>query len=554
MAAPNIPAAKRAGLHVDLDRLVHEGDAWLTPEDRYALKTHGICPQRHDGRFMVRVRVPGGTLPTWQARALGTIAERHGEDWIHLTTRQAIELHWVADSDLLEVLDRLAAAQLSTRSACGHTLRNVMCSEDAGVGLDEPFDCFADARAVAEAVLARSDELNVRLPSRVNMAFGGSPRCRDDALVNDAAFVSVVVDGRPGYELWAGGSLGKAPAAAVQLSRFVPRADALAAAEALVEVFIALGDVDNPAKGRMKHAIEAVGPDAFRSAWDQAFAGAVERHHPETPEVDVLPPADVASILALAPAGGWSSGVRPHRTAGLASVTIDLPMGDTSRSELELFCDLADRHGDGFLVLTRDQDITFRNVPVAEVDAIRRALAARGLSLVGEGGTAQLRACVGAAVCAVGITDAPGAARSLAGLPSLARNSTLRVHVSGCPNSCAQHQVGDIGLAGSKVRVGGRTVDGYQVYVGADLDHGRFGEVVGRVATADLPAAVDAVVGAWEALRHGGEPLGRCVRRLGLDAFSAQVAAALSERWASGPEEATADAGAPSGTPVAVAR
>lgn len=554
MAAPNIPAAKRTGLHVDLDRLVREGDGWLTPEDRYALKTHGICPQRHDGRFMVRVRVPGGTLPTWQARALGAIAERHGEDWIHLTTRQAIELHWVADADLLEVMDRLAAAQLSTRSACGHTLRNVMCSEDAGVGLDEPFDCFADARAVAEAVLSRSDDLNVRLPSRINMAFGGSPRCRDDALVNDAAFVSVVVDGRPGYELWAGGSLGKAPAPAVQITGFVPREQALPAAEALVDVFIALGDIDNPAKGRMKHAVEAVGADAFRSAWDQAFAAALERDHPEPPPVEVLAPADVASILTLAPAGGWSAGVRPHRTPGLASVTIDLPLGDTNRSELELFCDLADRHGDGFLVLTRDQDVTFRNVPVAEVDEIRRALAARGLSLVGEGGTAQLRACVGAQVCAVGITDAPGAARHLSGLASLARNSTLRVHVSGCPNSCAQHQAGDIGLAGSKVRVGGRTVDGYQVFLGADLEHGRFGEVVGRVATSDLPAAVDAIVGAWESLRHGGEPLGRCVRRLGLDAFSAQVSAALTDRWAVGPESPTPNDGSRGGTPVAVGR
>jgi sulfite reductase beta subunit-like hemoprotein len=536
MVAPNIPAAKRSGLRVDLDRLVTEGDGWLTPEDRYALKTHGICPQRHDGRFMVRVRVPGGTLPTWQARALATVASAHAEDWLHLTTRQAVELHWVADRDLVTVLDRLADAQLSTRSACGHTLRNVMCSEDAGVGLDEPFDCFADARSVAAAILERSAELNVRLPSRVNMAFGGSPRCREDALVNDAAFVSVVVDGRPGYELWAGGSLGKAPALSIALTGFVPREHALAAAEALVDVFIAHGDVDNPAKGRMKHAVEAIGPDAFRSAWDQAYAAALERPQPEVAAVEVLDDAALAAVLARTPHGGWSVGVRPHRTPGLAAVTIDLPLGDTNRSEVELFCDLADRYGDGFLTLTRDQNVSFRNVAVADVEAVRRAIAVRGLALLGEGGTAQLRACVGSSVCAIGITDAPGAGRSLAGSAALARNSALRVHVSGCPNSCAQHQIGDIGLAGSKVRVDGRTVDGYQVFLGADLDHGLVGEVVGRVAATDLAAAVDAVVGAWEALRHPGEPLGRCARRVGLDALTAHIASALAERWAPGPE------------------
>jgi len=551
MVAPNIPAAKRAGLRVDLDRLVSEGDGWLTPEDRYALKTHGICPQRHDGRFMVRVRVPGGTLPTWQARALATIASTHAEDWLHLTTRQAVELHWVADHDLTTVLARLADTQLSTRSACGHTLRNVMCSEDAGVGLDEPFDCFADARSVAAAILERSAELNVRLPSRINMAFGGSPRCREDALVNDAAFVSVVVDGQPGYELWAGGSLGKAPALAIALAGFVPREHALAAAEALTEVFIAHGDIDNPAKGRMKHAVEAIGPDAFRSAWDQAYAAALGRPRPDVPEVEVLDDAALADVLARTPRGGWSVGVRPHRTPGLAAVTIDLPLGDTNRSEVELFCDLADRYGDGFLTLTRDQNVSFRNVAVTDVEAIRAAIAVRGLSLLGEGGTAQLRACVGSTVCAIGITDAPDAGRLLTGSAALARNSALRVHVSGCPNSCAQHQIGDIGLAGSKVRLDGRTVDGYQVFLGADLERGLVGEVVGRVATPDLPAAVDAIVGAWEAVRHPGEPLGRCARRVGLDALSAQIASALAERWAPGPEPELEPDGVPVGLTAA---
>jgi ferredoxin-nitrite reductase len=139
-------------------------------------------------------------------------------------------------------------------------------------------------------------------------------------------------------------------------------------------------------------------------------------------------------------------------------------------------------------------------------------------------------------VCALGITDSPAAGRDLASHPALARNAALRVFVSGCPNSCAQHQIGDIGLAGSKVRIGGVTTDGYQVFLGADLDHHTVGEVVGRVAEVDLDAAVHAIVGTWEALRHPGEPLGRAVRRLGVDAFTAQISAALEDRWAPGPE------------------
>jgi sulfite reductase beta subunit-like hemoprotein len=531
---PNIPAAKRAGLPVDLRRLTEEGDAWLTPEDRYALKTHGVCTQAQDGVFMVRTRVAGGVLLADQARGLARLARNRAADWIHLTTRQNVELHWVAASDVARVLDEVARIGLTTRSSCGHTLRNVMASEDAGLGLDEPFDCLPDARLVSDALVARSAQLDCVLPSRVNMSFGGSPRCRDDALVNDAGFVSIVRDGVAGYELWAGGSLGKAPRLAVQVSPFVPRADVLAAAEALIDVFVAAGDLDDPAKGRMKFAVEAMGDDAFRMAWHAAYEEARRRPHPPPPSVDVLAPADLAQVLSAAPVGGWSVGVRPQRTAGLALVTVDAPMGDLSSAELTLLADLAQRVADGALTLSRDQNVVLRNVPIALLPVLRDELAVAGLHLLGEAPTAHVRACTGSAVCALGITTAPDAGTVLLRSPALARNSSLRVHISGCPNSCAQHQIADIGLAGTRVRIAGRTRDGYQLLAGTDLGGRRVGVPIGRVAAEDVPTAVDAVVGAWEALRHGTESLGETVRRIAPEAFASHIASVMADRWASG--------------------
>ena len=536
--APDIPGIKRAGLPVDLERLAREGDGWLTPEDRYALKTRGVCAQLQPGVFMVRVRIPGGVLPTPQARKLARLSRSYGPDWLHLTTRQNLELHWIEGHQIPGLFDGLAQAGLSTDSACGHTLRNVMCSEEAGVALDEPFDCLPDARMASDAILARSRQLNCELPSRINMAFGGSVRCREDALLNDAAFVSVLEDttGEPGYELWAGGSLGKAPRLAMRLTPFLARKDVLAAAEALIEVFVEHGDLEHPAKGRMKFCIEALGEAAFLAAWEQAFAAAKARPHPEPPEIDVLPEADRRAILAARPIGGWSSGVRPQRTPGLVSVVVDVPLGDTRGAELELLADLADRHGDGHLVLSRDQDVVLRNVAGTAVPAIRAALAERGLYPVGEAHVARVRACTGSAVCALGISPAPDTGWDLVPTPGLGRNSSLRVHVSGCPNSCAQHQAGDIGLAGTKVRLGGATRTGYQLFLGADLANGLLGEVVGRIAAEDTAAAIDAVVGVWEAVRHSGETLGVTVRRLGIDAFAAHLESQLAERWATGPE------------------
>jgi sulfite reductase beta subunit-like hemoprotein len=192
-------------------------------------------------------------------------------------------------------------------------------------------------------------------------------------------------------------------------------------------------------------------------------------------------------------------------------------------------------------MLTRDQNVTLRNVPVPAVSELRAAIGGRGLHLCGEADSASIRACTGSDVCALGITDSPGAGRQLADRPSLRRNAALRVHVSGCPNSCAQHQAGDIGLAGSKVRLNGRTTDGYHLFLGAQVADGAFGEAVGRVAEADLDRAVDAVVGLWEAVRHPDESIGTTARRIGLDAVGAHLEVVLAERFASGAEPELAD-------------
>jgi sulfite reductase beta subunit-like hemoprotein len=527
MPAPNIPAVKRAGLPVALDRLTAEGDGWLTPEDRYALKTHGVCAQAQPGVFMVRVRIPGGRLTPEQARGLADLAEAHGHCWLHVTTRQNLELHHVDARSVALVLATVEALGLTNRSACGHTLRNVMACPDAGVGLDEPFDCGPDARAVSDAIVARSHELNTVLPSRINMAFGGCPVCADHARLNDAGFESLVVDGEPGYRLWAGGSLGTMPVLAAPLASFVPRRDVLAAALALTDTFIDLGDLDNPKRGRMKFAIESAGEAAFVEAWSHRFERLRHTTDFEAEPVAVPGAADLADILARRPVGGWGPGVRPQRTPGLALVTVNVTLGDLSPAEMRALTDLAGA-GDGFLWMTRNQNVQYRDVPVAAIAGLRAELAGLGLSVDGADTAVDLRACTGSAVCDLAISAAPAAGVRIAASRELARNGALRVHVSGCPNSCAQHQAADIGLAGAKVRIAGVTRVGYTVFAGADLALGRLAEPIGRVADDDVEAAVSGIVGTWEALRRPGEPLAGTLDRVGSSAFAAQVAAIVS--------------------------
>ncbi|MBW3591433.1 MAG: metallophosphoesterase, partial [Actinobacteria bacterium] len=209
--APDIPGAKRAGLPVDLNRLTVEGDAWLSPEERYALKTHGVCTQAQPGVFMIRNRT-NGSLDAGVARGLTDIADEFAKGWIRITTRQQVEFHHVHAANVVEVLDRVRDLGLSNQSACGHTMRGVMSCPLAGVGLEEPFDCSHDAKMASDSILQLAPEIDSKMPQRINIAFGGCPDCRDHARVNDMGFVSKISDqGELGYELAADGSTATHP-------------------------------------------------------------------------------------------------------------------------------------------------------------------------------------------------------------------------------------------------------------------------------------------------------------------------------------------------------
>jgi sulfite reductase beta subunit-like hemoprotein len=535
--APNIPAAKRAGLPVDLDRLTAEGDVWLTPEERYSLKMHGVCVQGQPGVFMIRIRT-NGVVDCDQARGLAGIAEAYAKGWIHLTTRQQIQLHHVEARNVTTVLRKIRELGLTTRSACGHTMRGVMWCPEAGVGLEEPFDCSFDARAVSDSIIERTPFLDTQMPQRLNIAFGGCTTCREHARVNDIGFVSVIdPEGELGYQLWLGGSLGKStPTLAIKAIDFLPRRDVLPAVHALFDVFIRESDFDQPAKARLKFLIRKRGAEQFLALFLAEFAQAKTRSWPAPHQLSTPLSASMASILAEAPEGGWGSGVRPQRIPGWAMVTVNVPMGDVDTEDWRAIADLASDFADEHLYLTRNQNVMFRHVPLGKVAILRKGLREVGLGLEGADQSQDVRVCTGGPVCSLAITPAPAVGAALLRHPALLRNSSLRVHVSGCPNACAQHQVADIGFSGGKVTIAGNSMLGYQVWLGGDLRVGAIAQVVGRVSQADVYAITGAIVGVWEALRERGETLTDTVNRFGVDAFQAQIAAVFKGRWEVGPE------------------
>jgi sulfite reductase beta subunit-like hemoprotein len=377
-------------------------------------------------------------------------------------------------------------------------------------------------------LVARSRELNVALPNRLNISLGGCTQCGLEALTNDIGLVACVQDGEPGYQLWAGGSLGTAPRLSLMLRPFVPRAELWPAVWSIVEWFLTEGDVEQVTKGRLKFLIDARGESAFRAAFTKRFAAMRLDDTPPPPPIEITPNDDLVRTLAQAPALGWRHTVRPERRAGCASITVRVPLGDLRADDLVALAELAP---EGRIVLTRDQNVLVPSVPVDAVSRVVGELGARDLGPEGALGAADVRACPGLSFCSLAITGSQPVAMAIERAMNVRQDlpRDVVISVSGCPNSCTMQQVGDVGLSGTKVKVAGKVGLGYQLWLGADLPGGMVGEPVLRLTEDEVPQAVIATVELWVALRRPGETPGATFRRTGLDVVGDALEVRLRE-------------------------
>ncbi len=508
-----------------MNDVCNRGEQALSPNDHYRLKTYGVCAQRHEGFFMIRMRTSGGVLDPRRIASISEAAMKYAGGWIHLTTRQNIELHSVRLQDVPAIYEILAPAGLVGRSACGHTVRNIMACPFASTSADEPFDVGPDVQRLSQALLQRSAELNVKLPSRVNIIMGGCSSCRRHALTNDIGLVATVRDGVPGYQLWAGGSTGSAPRLSSLLLPFIHRDEVIPAVWAIISWFCDEGDLEKPSRGRLKFVIEEKGEASFRAAFFRRFAEQREVDQPPLSPISVPSAADLAACFAQAPASGWNETVLPQRKPGLATVVIRIPLGDLLVSELVQMSRLSPT---GTLIATPEQNLAIRDVPVADVEYLVERLADVGLGPATAAAAIDVAACPGLSFCPLAITDSQGVAQEIERLlhRRMGTVKDLAIAVSGCPNSCTKHQVADIGFAGTKIRLGNSSQPGYQMYLGADVEAGLFGEPILRLPAAAVPAAALAAAELWNSFKRDHERPAETFRRLGLKV----VAEAISKR------------------------
>lgn len=527
---------KQEGLGIDFDLVTKMGSRALAPEDYYRLKTYGFCTQKHPGYFMLRIRIPGGKVSALQLKDLAELAETHGRGLAHLTVRQDLELHWVRVEEALDIFQKLEEIGLTTRSACGHTLRNVMACPHGAISPEGKIDVQPWAARITDYFVKRSDLINPAMPNRLNIYFAACDACAPHAAINDIGFVTVdrlADDGRRehGFELWAGGSLGAHPLLGFKLRDYIPLSDALPACQAIFAIHMKFGN-RNKAKSRLKYLIEQWGREKFIDLFEKAFLE--KKNLPENRTVPLPPererqsrPGPVGRLLAaLTPAGLFPlpPGASRQRQKGFLRLTVGVPLGEIRAEQLSLLGRIARRYGNGAVHFTQEQNVELHWVPAGKAGRAVKALRRAGLALKGEQSGLNLLACPGTEFCGLAVTNAQGAARELLKhfrpeeSEKAALLRTISIHLSGCPNSCAKHQVADIGLAGTLVPVGASRRFSYQLYLGGEAGKGgiRLGEMVRKGITEEMVVpTVDALLEIALAHRTPGEPFQETVGRLG---------------------------------------
>ena len=534
---------------VMLDRF-ERGD--ITPEEwrRFRLLRGTYGQRQLEDAQMLRVKIPQGILDSAQVEALADVAEWHSRGFGHISTRQNVQLHFVPMHEAEPAMRRLAEAGLTTREACGNSVRNITTCPYAGVARDEIFDVTPYAEAMTRYLLRHP--LSSSLPRKFKIAFEG---CASDdhtaTAINDLGWRAALApdgSGRRGFRVLVAGGTAIMCRSGASLYAFLPASDILMVAEAVLRVFQRYGDYEHKQRNRMKFLVKTMGWDAWLAAFQRelddvrAAGGAQLPFDPEHPPVEQAPtgtrpePPALAEITALVKATGvkgpgivpvvephdggpgrerteWlRTNLQPQKQSEYSQVTVSLDLGDITSGQLRALAVLSKAYGDGTVRVTVDQNVVLRWVRSGQVPGLYRRLATAGLTRSGAGTITDVTSCPGAESCRLAVTQSRGLARlienNLEEHPSLVRAaSDVRIKISGCPNGCGQHHVAAIGFQGGMRKIGDRVVPQYFMMLGggAGPDGASFGRLTAKIPARRVPEAVDRMLRLYYEERTAGE-------------------------------------------------
>ncbi len=447
----------------------------------------GIYEQRQRGTYMVRVRIGAGIASAAQLRCIARLSRKYGNGVAHVTTRQDIQIHEVKIEGTPDVLESLLEVGLSSRGGGGNTVRNVTACPRAGVCPHEQFNVAPDALALAQYLLQFDSSYN--LPRKYKIAFSGC--CEDCAFasVADLGFFAHRWNGMTGFAVYAGGGLGSHPAVAVKVEDLIEEHEIFEVAEAVKRLFDRYGDRSNKHQARLRYVVARFGREEFIRLYRK------ERETLKRQGLEGTTPS-IAKVIKH-PGGRARTTERtgtdllPEKSKGLYTLRLALPLGDLSADDLTRIAKMAETFGTGCVRTTQQQELLLPSVPKAKLGRLRKEL--RTLSAdASSHGQPRVVACAGAATCKLGLCLSRGLAGAIADAlaeqpASGAAGTTIRI--SGCPNSCGQHFISEIGFQGHAKRVNGRLMPCYDVFAGAQVQEAstRLAERIGTLPAKRIP-------------------------------------------------------------------
>jgi sulfite reductase (ferredoxin) len=454
--------------------------------------------------FMMRIALPNGILSSAQLRVIAHITKKYARNLADITTRQNIQLHWLTIAALVDIVDLLEPIGLSCKGACGDVVRNVTGCPLAGLDSHQLLDASPLAVEIAHTLNANPAFYN--LPRKFKFTVSGCPVWCSFPEINDASLTAIkrTIDGAEeiGYTLRVGGGLSTEPHIAVRIPAFVRQDQAIAVATATAEIFRDAGILrENRTRARIKYLFMRFGwtAESFLEALEAKLGYKLD----SSPVTEDVVPADVYRDHI---------GITPQLQPGLSAVGASVLNGRVSGDQLERLADLADKYGNGSLRATIGQNILIVNVPNHETAALVIELNSLGLQIDVSSFWRGAIACTGTEFCKLAIAETKGFNKWLVAeledrLPGF--DQQIRLHVTGCTNSCGQHWIADIGLEGKKIKKDGKMVDAFFFCVGGSVGkYARPARQLGyRAAAEDVPAAIERMLRAYLAGRQPGEDL-----------------------------------------------
>jgi sulfite reductase (ferredoxin) len=452
--------------------------------------------------FMVRIRIPNGLLTSVQVRELAALSEEYGRGVADITVRQNIQLHWVTIENIPALIDRLQAIGLTTTGACGDVARNVTGCPVAGIDGHELIDASPFALAIDRELGGNREFYN--LPRKFKMSVTGCSSWCSYPEINDVAFTATtrVRDGGKeiGFTVRVGGGLSTEPHLAVRLNAFIRQEQVVAVARGVAEIFKASEVLRHSRdKARLKYLFLQHGwtAESFLAELERQIGFALDPA--ENEEV----PADIHRDHV---------GLHEQKQEGMYFVGAPVLRGRITPAKLRKVAYLAAIYGDGHVRLTVQQNILLINIPKASVDQVVNELNGAGLPVAVSAFARGTVACTGSEFCKLALTETKGFARWLSReleerIPGF--EEQLKLHITGCPNSCGQHWIADIGIEGKKIKADGKMVDAYYFCVGGSVGQlSSIARPVGyRCAANDVPDAIERLLNTYMSERLGAESL-----------------------------------------------